>query len=99
MLHVPDNTLHIIDTLWLGGAQRVVQTLFESNIASPNLHLFVLRGTKEQMSINHPRVTVDTHCGKWNFVQSIREVKKYIDLHDIKTLHCHLPKSQTVGFL
>lgn len=99
MLHVPDNTLHIIDTLWLGGAQRVVQTLFERNRENTRLHLFVLRSTNEQMPVRHPCVTVDDRCGKWNFSRSVREVLQYIDQHGIKILHCHLPKSQTVGFL
>lgn len=99
MLHLQHNTLHLIDTLWLGGAQRVVKNIFEHNTSEERLHLLVLRETPDMIPILHPRVTRVATGKKWALGIAFRAIAGYVREHRIQTLHCHLPKSQTLGLL
>lgn len=94
-----NNILHIIDTLWLGGAQQVLKFLFDNNASNNKLHLLALRHTKEKLSFKHRNVSIVDTNTRWQFKKPLREALRIIDKHNIKTLHCHLPKSQLLGFL
>lgn len=91
--------LHVIDTLWLGGAQQVVRLIMENQISNPNIHLLVLRRTREMIQVNHPNVEVVDTGWKWDFSQARRALRAKIIALKPDVLHCHLPKSQTLGAL
>src|SRR5690606_25852511 len=99
MLQLKHNTLHIIDTLWLGGAQTVVKTIFERNTPAGLLHLVVLRRTMEMKEIHHHNGHCVNSSGKWDLRSAYRELSDYIKQHRILTLPCHLPKSQLMRLL
>ncbi len=99
MLRLRGNTLHIIDTLWLGGAQRVVKTVMEHNISEGKLHLLVLRQTPEMIEVHHPNVHCIPSGKKWNLGTAFSGIRTYVRKHNIQTIHCHLPKSQSLGLL
>ena len=50
--------LHIIDTLGLGGAQTVVQGIFNGEKENKDIHLFALREKEVRTEIQHENVTV-----------------------------------------
>lgn len=87
--------LHVIDTFWLGGAQQVVKRLMENS--GDHLHILALRKTPEMIDINHPKVTVVDSEKKWNFSLAAKTIQTIIKRENIEILHCHLPKSQTIG--
>lgn len=91
--------LHVIDTLWLGGAQQVVKLIMEFERDNPNMHLLVLRKTSEMIFINHPNVHFVDVSFKWDFSKARRELQRLIENLQVDILHCHLPKSQTLGAL
>ncbi|MBA3899103.1 MAG: glycosyltransferase family 4 protein [Bacteroidetes bacterium] len=91
------NTLHIIDTLWLGGAQTVLKGLFENNAGKKNMHLFALRNTREKTVIGHPNIVINSSSFKLSF--PIHKIRKLIKEKNIEIVHCHLPKSQLMGLL
>ena len=90
--------LHIIDTLWLGGAQTVVKTLFEKQEEKENIFLFALRKTEPLLSVNHKNVFVFPSSSKYS-LNPIRKLIRFIHVHEINILHCHLPRSQFFGYL
>ncbi len=97
MLHLQNNTLHLIDTLWLGGAQQVVKGLFENNETQNKLFLMALRQTNPMYNINNPQVYVVNNVGKWSMQKVLKKIREVIKIQNIKTLHCHLPKSHIMG--
>ncbi|MCC5918336.1 MAG: glycosyltransferase family 4 protein [Cryomorphaceae bacterium] len=89
------NILHIIDTLWLGGAQQVVRLIAEKS--GDHHHVLVLRRTPEMINIEHPNIYLINTGGKWDFPAAWKGIRECIQRENIKILHCHLPKSQTLG--
>ncbi len=87
--------LHVIDTFWLGGAQQVVKRLMENG--DDHMHVLALRKTPEMIDINHPHVKVVDSNKKWNFSLAAKNILAIIKNENIEILHCHLPKSQTIG--
>ncbi|TVR77501.1 MAG: glycosyltransferase family 1 protein [Chitinophagaceae bacterium] len=99
MSKIQVNTLHIIDNLWLGGAQTVVKGIFEKYSQNENFHLFVLRDTDEKMSVENKNVTVYHSSSRFHFRATIRQIQKIIKKENIELLHCHLPRSQYTGII
>ena len=89
--------LHIIDTLWLGGAQTVLKGLFENNQKQKNQFLFALRNTSEKITIKHPNVQIFSSRFKLTFFRPLLQILKIIEDENIEIIHCHLPKSQYLG--
>lgn len=90
--------LHIIDTLWLGGAQTVVRTLFEKQKDNTDIFLYALRQTEPQIKIDHKNVFVRSSGSRYS-LSALWELKKFILENDINVLHCHLPRSQVFGYV
>jgi len=92
------NYLHIVDSLTLGGAQRVLKALFESPRDTDHLGLYVLRDSAEAIHIKHPKVTIFQGYGRysikplWSLVRLVRQRK-------ITVVHCHLFRSQIFGLI
>lgn len=90
--------LHIIDTLWLGGAQSVVRTLFEKQKENADIFLYVLRQTDPQIKIAHKNVFIHPSGSRYS-LSALREIRKFIRKNNIDVLHCHLPRSQVFGYV
>ncbi len=90
--------LHIIDTLWLGGAQIILKSVFEKKTDDDDIFLFSLRKTNPQIKISHKNVKCFNSKYKLSIVR-IFSLKKFIKTNNIDVLHCHLSHSQTMGYL
>lgn len=92
-----NNILHIIDNLWLGWAQRVVSGIFEWKQNDKNIFLFSLRKVDINMNIHHKNICIHHSTNKFSF--PILKLIKFIKQNDITILHCHLAKSQIIGWI
>lgn len=92
-----NNILHIIDNLWLGWAQRVVSGIFEWKQNDKNIFLFSLRKLDINMNIHHKNIFINNSKNKFSF--PILKLIKFIKQNDITILHCHLAKSQIIGWI
>jgi glycosyltransferase involved in cell wall biosynthesis len=90
--------LHIIDTLWLGGAQTLERDYFEMQKDNHDLFLYVLRRSNPQITIQHENIFVHNSFSRFSFFP-ILELKKIIRDNKIGLLHCHLLRSQLFGYL
>lgn len=90
--------LHIIDTLWLGGAQSVVKTYFEKQGYNADIFLYVLRQSEPQITINHKNIVVHSSFSRYS-LSAIREISNLVKQNKIHVLHCHLPRSQVFGYI
>lgn len=86
--------LHIIDNLWLGGAQIVVKWIFENQVLNNDIFLFSVRKTQITTEINHQNIIQNNCEFKHSF--PIFKLKKIIKDNNINILHCHLAKSQII---
>jgi glycosyltransferase involved in cell wall biosynthesis len=89
--------LHIIDHLGSGGAQSVVQGIF-NNISLSNYYLYSLRKKENSVSINNGNVTIDQNSNSYSLAP-IWKLKKVIKEENIEIIHCHLLRSQIFGWL
>ena len=92
-----NNIVHIIDNLGLGGAQRVVSGIFEWKQNDKNIFLFSLRKVDINMNIHHKNIFINNSKNKFSF--PILKLIKFIKQNDITILHCHLAKSQIIGWI
>ena len=99
MINTKNNVLHIIDTLWLGGAQKILKSLFEENANKDKLYLLALRKTAHITNIDSKSIYFVEKGGKYNFRKALKRVLFIINDKQIKSLHCHLPKSQLLGWI
>ena len=90
--------LHIIDTLWLGGAQTLLKSIFEYQAENENIFLFSLRKTDPQISIEHQHITFFDSENKF-CLRRIKTLKHFIKENKIDVLHCHLPHAQAMGYI
>jgi len=90
--------LHIIDSLGLGGAQTVVKGIFEKQKDNKNIYLFSLRKRKINTDINHQNVYIFPSTKKYSFA-TLNELKEMIIRKKIDMLHCHLFRSQVLGWI
>lgn len=88
--------LHLIDTLWLGGAQRLLKNIFENQQDDRNIFLYVLRKSEPSYTIRHPNVFVFPSCQRYSLAP-LEAVSQFIVEHKIDILHCHLPRSIAFG--
>ena len=69
--------LHIIDTLWIGGAQTVVKSIFEKQKDNKDIFLFALRKREINIEINHSNVFLYQSKAKYSFAP-IKELRRII---------------------
>lgn len=89
--------LHIIDHLGLGGAQTVIKGIFERQRKNRNIFLFVLRKREINIKIKHPNIKIFNSKEKYS-LKPIKELKELIEREKIDVLHCHLFRSQFIGW-
>jgi L-malate glycosyltransferase len=90
--------LHIIDTLWLGGAQTVTRDYFERLADNHEVFLYALRTTHPLIKVDHKNVYIDQSSLRYNFFPLLR-IRKIVRENQIDVLHCHLLRSHFFGFL
>lgn len=90
--------LHLIDTLGLGGAQTIVKYLFEHWNQGHELSLYALRKKEKELTIEHPDVWINPSTAKYS-LSALDPLRKIIREQNIDCLHCHLFKSEVVGYL
>lgn len=91
------NILHIIDNLWLWGAQTVLQGITSSWDTPETIHVYALRKYETEIQIAHDKTSVYPSSSKFSF--PLLTLRKYIKKHNITLLHCHLAKSQLLWCL
>lgn len=89
--------LHLIDHNGLGGAQTVVRGIFESQKDNRDIFLYVLRSKNKNVSIDHKNVFSNTYL-KYSLAP-LFDLVRLIRKERTDILHCHLFKSQIVGWL
>jgi len=90
--------LHIIDTLWQGGAQSLLRSLFEKQKDNPDIFLFPLRTREFNIDIDHPNVLANDSVSRLS-LKPLKTLTEIIKSHHIDILHCHLPRSHVFGYL
>ena len=89
---------HIVDSLALGGAQRVLKTYFESESNNRNVHLLSLREVDDPVTIDHRNVKVSKGRGRYS-LRPLKDIPRLIKSEDIAIVHCHLFRAQIFGLL
>ena len=90
--------LHIIDTLWLGGAQSLLKSFFENQKENADIFLFSLRTREFNIEIDHPNVIENESFSRLS-LKPLKTIRKIIREYNIDVLHCHLPRSHVFGYL
>lgn len=87
--------LHIIDTLGLGGAQRVVKGIVEKN---DDHFVYSLRKKPKELNIETQQVVIFKSESRLSLLP-LFQIVRIIKDNDIHVLHCHLFRSQVFGFV
>jgi len=90
--------LHLIDTFWLGGAQKLLKDFFESEPGNANIFVYSLRKRDVNISIIHPNVFCDPSPMRFS-AGRIPRLVRFVRKYKIDILHCHLPHSQFTGYI
>ena len=90
--------LHIIDTLWQGGAQSLLKSLFENQKDNPDIFLYSLRTREFNLDIDHPNVIANISTSRFS-LRPLKTIREIIRTHQIDILHCHLPRSHVFGYI
>ncbi len=88
--------LHIVDTLGLGGAQTLLQGIFQSQ--GKDFYLFALRKKEVEVEIKHENVIIASSSSKYS-LKPLKELRTLIQDQEIGVLHCHLPRSLFLGWI
>lgn len=86
--------LHIIDNLWLGGAQTVIKWIFEWQKNNSNIFLFSVRKQDININVSHQNIFLNNSKNKYYF--PVFKLRKFIKENNIEIIHCHLAKSQII---
>ena len=90
--------LHIIDSLGLGGAQSVVKGIFEAQQDNSDIYLFALRERSVTTPTAHPNVTIYPSSNPYSLLPLLK-LRTLIARERIEVLHCHLLRSNVLGWL
>ncbi|MCB0514543.1 MAG: glycosyltransferase family 4 protein [Chitinophagales bacterium] len=97
MAIIDTKILHIIDTLGLGGAQRIVKDIVEHAYFFETSIVYALRAKDNEISINHQNVFICASQSKYSLMP-LEELRELITKEQITVLHCHLFRSQVMGY-
>lgn len=92
------NILHVIDHMGIGGAQTILKGIFERDASRKDLFCYSLRIDKFENKIDHPNVRYYKGHSRFN-VNSLFELREFVNDNNIEILHCHLLKSMIFGYL
>ncbi len=90
--------LHLVDSLNCGGVQTSLKAVFESQKDNKDIFLFALRKTRVQIEIHHPSIFVFNSPSKFSLAP-LFYLHKIVKKHRTKILHCHLFRTQFIGWL
>lgn len=90
--------LHVVDSLGLGGAQTLIRGVFESQQENDEIFLFSLRKREPMISIIHRNIEIFDSFSRFSF-RPLFALRDYIVKEKIDILHCHLFRSQVLGYL
>ena len=93
-----NQTVHLVDSLALGGAQRILKTYFESEKNNKNVHLLALREVDDPVTLDHENVKISKVRGKYS-LRPLQDILTLVKSHEITVVHCHLFRAQIFGFL
>ena len=98
------NLLYLIDSLSIGGAERLVVdsvNYLVQNYPDINVHVVtIMEGDGDLVGEISPKVKYSfINCGNKNFFGGIKKLRKYILDNNITHVHCHLYNSMVVGRL
>ena len=93
-----NQAVHIVDSLALGGAQRVLKTYFESERTNRYVHLLSLREVDDPVTIDHQNVKVSKGRGRYS-LRPLKDILRLTKSEDITIVHCHLFRAQIFGLL
>jgi glycosyltransferase involved in cell wall biosynthesis len=84
--------LHIIDSMGLGGAEKLLISVINELDDKFEHHLIALRKPDTLLDQVSPRckTTVVGFKSVWNLWQTVRRIRKYIRQHHIDVVHSHL---------
>jgi len=88
--------LHIIDSIGLGGAQKVLEEILRCKSSKIDQQAYALRERTNQIDIGE--VTIHHSASKYSVVPLLRIIKK-IQSDRVNILHCHLFRSQAFGLI
>ena len=80
---------HLIDSVALGGAQRVVKTLFESRPVDNDLTLYAVRSVTGPIQIIHKGITEYTSSRRLSW-RPLWELIHLLKKRNIEGVNCHL---------
>lgn len=93
------NILHIVNSMGLGGTQKIIQGLVKTNNPNSN-HLLILQNskiiikTRKIPSLKFPKTNM------FNLINNLLQAKSYLNIHKIEIIHCHsMPKSLIFSIL
>lgn len=89
--------LHVIDSLGLGGAQTIIQQIFDRQVDNPNIYAIALRKKDIETPIQHPNVKILESKSKYA-LRPLLEVRDFVRANKIDILHCHLFRSEVFGY-
>jgi len=90
--------LHIIDTLWLGGAQSLLKSIFEHQKNNSDIFLYPLRTREFNIVIDHPNLISNASVSRFS-LSPLKKIRQIIIENKITILHCHLPRAHVFGYL
>lgn len=91
-------TLHIIDSLSIGGAQSVLKGIFENQKKNKEILLFSLRNKNTKIEIEHENIFRFASNRKYSFLP-LRELRRIIKEEKIEIIHTHLFRSHIFGWI
>ena len=93
------NVLHIIDHLGLGGAQSVIKGINKiKKNTGITIKIYSLRHSDLERVDNYPNVQIYSSASKYS-LKPILSIRKFLRNDEIDIIHCHLFRSQVVGWL
>lgn len=89
--------LHVIDSLGLGGAQTIIQQIFDRQFDNPNIYAIALRKKDIETPIKHPNIKILESKSKYT-LRPVFQLRDFVQENNIDIVHCHLFRSEVFGY-